>query len=127
MKQSASILFVEDDPILLPMYIERLKEEGFKIDGIATGEDGKERLEKNSYDLVLLDVMLPGMSGLDLLQWIRQQPWGKELPVVMLSALETDEDKTRGRELGATAYIAKAESTPKTVVEKLQQILAGQA
>lgn len=123
MNQPAKILFVEDDPILRPMYADRIREEGYQVDDVITGEQAQQKLEQNKYDLVLLDVMLPKMSGLDVLQWARGRAETKDLPIVLLSALETDEDKTRGRELGATAYIAKAESTPKTVVEDIKRYL----
>lgn len=123
MNQPANILFVEDDPILRPMYADRIREEGYQVDDVVTGEEAQKKLEEQKYDLVLLDVMLPKMSGLDVLQWARERAETKELPILLLSALETDEDKTRGRELGATAYIAKAESTPKTVVEDIKRYL----
>ncbi|MDO8471606.1 MAG: response regulator [bacterium] len=121
--EAANILFVEDDPILRPMYADRIREEGYQVDDVITGEQAQKKLEENQYDLVLLDVMLPKMSGLDVLQWARGRAETKDLPIVLLSALETDEDKTRGRELGATDYIAKAESTPKTVVEAIKHYL----
>lgn len=123
MAENQTILLVEDDAVLSEMYLERFKGEKWAAVCVHTGEEAKQVLEKEPVGLVLLDIMLPGISGLDVLAWIRATESIKELPVFLLSALNTEEDKTRGRELGATGYLAKSETTPEQVVATVKKYL----
>ncbi len=123
MNQAPSILLVEDDLILQEMYRIRLEQAGFRVTELVSGEEALRAIANNKFDLVLLDIMLPGVSGLDVLAELKDNDSTKDLPVIMLSALSTDEDKMRGREFGATDYIAKSESTPREVVAKIKSIL----
>ena len=123
MNQALSILLVEDDATLKEMYQIRLEQEGFKVVEVDTGEEALSAIAQNKFDLVLLDIMLPGISGLDVLSKLRTEEATKDLPIIILSALATDEDKMRGQEHGATAYIAKSEATPKEVIDKIKDTL----
>lgn len=118
-----TILLVEDDPILREMYVERLGQEHYQVIDVGSGEAAQEIISRQLLDVILLDIMLPGVSGLDLLALIREQAATKDLPVVLLSALGTAEDKIRGQELGATIYLAKAETTPGEVINEVKKIL----
>jgi len=123
MNQTPSILLVEDDAVLKEMYQIRLEQAGFKATIVETGEDALTVIKNQSFDLVLLDIMLPKISGLDVLQKLREGEDTKDLPIVILSALATDEDKMRAKELGATDYFAKSETTPKDMIVKIKEIL----
>ena len=123
MNQTPSILLVEDDAILKEMYQISLEKAGFKMTAVDTGEDALTVIENHAFDLVLLDIMLPKISGLDVLQKLREGEATKDLPIVILSALGTDEDKMRAKELGATDYLTKSETTPKDMTERIKEIL----
>jgi len=118
-----TVLLVEDDEVLGEMYRARFEQESFALVFVQDAEAAQVKLKAGGVDLMLLDIMLPGMSGLDLLHWVREQDKLKELPVFLLSALSTDEDKMRGKELGATGYLAKSENTPEQIVEVVKQTL----
>lgn len=123
MSRAKKVLLVEDDKVLSEMYITRFNEESFEVQLTGSGEEAKNLLQNNEYDLVLLDIMLPGISGLDVLAWVRENEKLKNLPVFLLSALSTDEDKMRGKELGATGYLAKSETTPEQIVDSIKGAL----
>jgi len=118
------ILIVEDDPVLLKMYTEK-----FTFDGFATlnAKDGEEALEvalKEKLDAILLDVMLPRMSGTDFLEKFRANPKGKGVPVVALTNLTEESEKERAIKLGVKAYLVKAMQTPEEVVKKVKEGMA---
>ena len=124
MPNQKTVLLVEDDAVLKEMYLARFASEGFKTIEVGSGEEAKEKIEADKIDLVLLDIMLPGqLSGLDVLSWLRGREETKDLPVLLLSALATDEDKMRGHEMGANGYLSKSELTPEQVVEKIHQFV----
>ncbi len=99
------VLLVEDEK-KMASFIERgLKEEGYAVDVMFDGEQGWECLTANEYDLIILDVMLPKISGLDLCQKIRKE--GRRTPVLMLTARDSVEDKIKGLDTGADDYLTK--------------------
>lgn len=119
-----AVLIVEDDPILLRMYSEKFNFEGFKV---LTAKDGQEALDvalKSAIDIVLLDIMLPRMSGTDFLDRLRQGPKGKDIPVVVLTNLAEESEKQRAIKLGVKEYLVKAMQTPDEVVEKIKKHLS---
>jgi DNA-binding response OmpR family regulator len=101
----ASILVVEDDRAMLEGLCDNLRIEGYSADGAVDGASGLERLMRNTYDLAILDVMLPKLSGFDLLRRLREK--GVRTPVIMLTAKGEEIDKVLGLELGADDYITK--------------------
>lgn len=114
------ILIVEDDPVLSKMYAEKFVFEGFLV---LTAKDGQEALDKASTEpisIILLDIMLPRMSGSDFLERFRQTPKGKNLPVVALTNLAEEEEKQRVLKLGVKDYLVKAMQTPELVVKKVK-------
>lgn len=100
----ASILVVEDDPRLRLLLVRSLRENGFESFGAPAGAEMWRILEKSKVDLILLDVMLPGKSGLDLCRALRQK---SNVPIVMVSARGEELDRVLGLELGADDYISK--------------------
>jgi len=99
------ILLVDDDAELSTMVEQFLTKEGYQITTASDGEKGLELALKGEYDLLLLDIMLPGINGLQLLQRLRQQH--RSTPVLMLTARGDDDDRVAGLELGADDYLPK--------------------
>lgn len=123
-KQRKVVLIVEDDPVLLKMYTEKFTFEGF---GVLNAKDGQEALNvalKEKVDIILLDIMLPIMSGTDFLEKLRQSAKGKNLPVVALTNLAEEGEKQRALKLGVKEYIVKAMQTPEQVVEKIKKYIS---
>ncbi|MBN8730492.1 MAG: response regulator transcription factor [Acidobacteria bacterium] len=102
---SKKILVVEDEADLVMMLEDRLRVEGYQVEAVADGERALALLREHVYDLVLLDVGLPGMSGLDVCQELRRM--GSAVPVIMLTARSQVVDKVVGLKLGADDYVTK--------------------
>ena len=98
------LLLIDDDKELGELLVEFLDSEGFTLELAHSGEEGLEKLADNEYDLILLDVMMPGMSGLDVLREMRN---ANTVPVLMLTAKGDELDKVLGLELGADDYLPK--------------------
>ncbi|MFU1996537.1 response regulator transcription factor [Priestia megaterium] len=99
------VLVVEDDASLLHGIVEGLKEEGYEVDCASEGDEGLFLAEQNIYDALILDIMLPGMTGLDILKKLRKQ---KVLTkVIFLTAKDSVEDRVKGLDYGADDYLVK--------------------
>ena len=107
------ILYVEDEKYLADAVVHMLKKDGLDVDWAADGEEGLELAMKPIYDAIILDIMLPKMSGFDILRTIREQK--VKTPVIMLSALSQAEDKIRGLDYGADDYLAKPFKTAELI------------
>src|SRR3990172_5730463 len=100
----ATVLVVDDEPIVRDVVIRYLEREGYATLEAADGDRAPGLLERQTPDLVVLDVMLPGTDGLELCKWIRAN---SELPVIMLTARGDEADRIVGLELGADDYVTK--------------------
>ncbi len=118
-----AILIVEDDPVLLKMYSEKFSFEGFKVLNARDGEEALKVSLSEHVDVILLDIMLPRMSGTDFLAMLRQNPKGKSVPVVALTNLTADEERQKAIKLGVEEYLVKAMQTPEKVVEIVKKYL----
>jgi DNA-binding response OmpR family regulator len=98
------ILIVDDEPAIIKGLSFSLKQDGYEIDSAADGEEAVEKFNSNPYDLIILDVMLPRLNGLEVLERIREQ---SRIPVIMLTAKGEDMDKILGLDYGADDYITK--------------------
>ena len=107
------ILYVEDEKFLAEAVIHLLKKDKIAVDWAEDGEEGFSLALKPNYDCIVLDIMLPKMSGLDILKAIRAR--GIKTPIIMLSALNEVEDKIRGLEYGADDYLAKPFKTAELI------------
>ena len=107
------ILYVEDEKFLAEAVMHLLKKAKIDVDYAADGEEGLELALKPNYDVVVLDIMLPKMSGLEILQTMRERK--VKTPVIMLSALNEVEDKIKGLEHGADDYLAKPFKTAELI------------
>src|SRR5690606_6171803 len=99
-----TILVVEDEDAYRDPLTFQLTREGFEVHAVATGPDALEAFERHDVDLVLLDVMLPGMSGVEVCRELRQR---SNVPVIMVTAKDSEIDKVVGLELGADDYVTK--------------------
>ena len=113
------ILLIDDDVELTTMLSQYLAHEGFEVQATHDGESGIEELTRQSYAITVLDIMMPGLSGLQTLQRIRQQ---SRVPVLMLTARGDDIDKVTGLNLGADDYVAKP-CTPAELLARIRAIL----
>ena len=101
------ILAVDDEEHILELLVYNLESNGFRVLTADSGEAGLEILKKEAVDLVLLDIMLPGIDGMEMLKRIRKNPDKAELPVIMLTAKSEEINKVLGLEVGADDYISK--------------------
>lgn len=115
----AKILIIDDDRELGEMLAEFLSPDHLEVSGCLTGEDGLEALRNEMYDLLILDIMLPGMNGLDVLKAVRER---SEIPVIMLTARGDDVDRILGLEFGADDYLAKP-FNPRELLARIKAIL----
>jgi twitching motility two-component system response regulator PilG len=101
------ILIVEDEESLLKLETILLTVKGYDVTGVLNGKSAIEKLSKATYDLVLLDIMLPDIDGFEICSMIKSNPQTADLPVVMLTAKKSSVDQERGLACGANAYLTK--------------------
>ena len=121
----AKILITEDDPLMSRMYQKIFTFEKFEVELAANGEEGLEKARKVKPTLILLDVMMPKMNGLEVLEKLKADPETKAIPVVMLTNLAGQQDAETAMSKGAVKYIIKSEHEPKEVADMVKEILAG--
>ena len=117
------ILLVEDDASLAAVYRARLELEGFDIKEVHNGEDALSAAVSCRPDLILLDVMMPKISGFDVLDILRNTPDTTNVRVIMLTALSQPKDKERAEKLGADDYLVKSQVVIGDVVERVRHHL----
>ncbi len=118
------VLVVDDDEYIRDLYEEILKDSGFTVDTAVDGKDGFDKIIAGSYDLVLLDIMMPKMDGVEVLRSLAKEAKAKAEKVVLLTNLAHDPVMKEALDLGAKAYLIKADLTPDQLVEKIKEILA---
>lgn len=117
------ILLVEDDDALANVYLMRLQAEGFDTRRVANGEDALASAISYKPDLVVLDVMMPKVSGFDVLDILRNTPETANLKVIMLTALSQDTDKQRAESLGVDDYLVKSQVVIADVIDRIKHHL----
>jgi DNA-binding response OmpR family regulator len=122
-EKGSSILIVEDDPVLLHMYTEKFTFEGFSVITAKDGDEAFKQALSQNINVILLDIMLPRVSGTDFLEKFRAEPKGKTIPVIALTNLAEDEEKQRAIKLGVEVYLVKAMQTPEQVVETVKKCI----
>lgn len=115
----AKILIIDDDRELCEMLAEFLAPDHLDVNACLSGEDGLQALRDGSYELLILDIMLPGMNGLDVLKEVRK---GSDIPVIMLTARGEDVDRILGLEFGADDYLAKP-FNPRELLARIKAIM----
>ena len=116
------ILIVDDEPFILKSLTFVLKKEGFWVDSATNGMEAKEKIQKVKPDIVFLDVMMPKMNGLEVCQWMRQDPVLKNIYVIILTAKGQEADREKGLKIGADEYMTKPFS-PSFVVNRIRELL----
>lgn len=120
----SKILVIEDDKFLRELMVRKLESEpGFEILSAIDGESGLKTMKEQKPDIVLLDLILPGMGGFDVLSQMKNDIILAETPVIILSNLGQQEDVDKGMQLGAVDFMIKAHFTPNEIVEKIRQVL----
>ena len=117
------ILIVEDDKFLRELIVKKVTSAGNEVPEAIDGEEGVKKIEEEKPDLILLDLILPGIDGFEVLAQIKKKPELSQIPVIILSNLGQKEDIEKGLNLGATDYLIKAHFTPNEIIEKLKKIL----
>lgn len=118
MKQS--ILIVEDEPSITILLKYNIEKAGYLTDVAYNGEDAVQKAQAKQYDLIVLDIMLPKMDGLDVCQTLRND--GNDVPILILTAKDSEKDRIKGLELGADDYLTKPFS-PKELIARMKAIL----
>lgn len=114
------ILIIEDDKFLRRVITQKLTKEGYDISEAIDGEKGIKKLEEKKVDLVLLDLILPGIDGFEVLAKLKKNPKLSKIPVIILSNLGQKEDIDKGLKMGAVDYLIKAHFTPGEIIERIE-------
>lgn len=122
-EQKVKILVVEDDDFLSSLYKELLSEEGYDVVLMQDGESGLQEVQKGGFDLVLLDIMLPKMDGLQVLKALTDEEKAKNGPIVMLTNLGQDSIVKDALSHGAVGYLIKSSMTPDQVLHEVRVFL----
>jgi DNA-binding response OmpR family regulator len=121
---ASKIMIVEDDPTLRDIYTTRFMAESYDVVSASDGEAALSTAVKEKPDLILLDIMMPKISGFDVLDILRATPETKDTKIIVMSALSQTADIEKGKNLGASAYLVKSQVTLTEVVDKVKQVLA---
>ena len=119
---SARILVVEDEEALTTLLRYNLDAEGYEVETVGRGDEADTRLKERVPDLVVLDWMLPGLSGIELCRRLRARPETRQLPIIMLTARGEEGDRVRGLDAGADDYVSKPFS-PTELVARIRAVL----
>ena len=119
-QDTKKILLVEDDDALASVYETRLQAEGFDMKRVPNGEDALVAALEYKPDLILLDVMMPKVSGFDVLDILRNTPETANIKVIMLTALSQDSDRERAESLGVDDYLVKSQVVISDVMDKIR-------
>jgi len=117
------ILFIEDESALQRTFEEALKDEGFEMISALDGETGLKMAKEKNPDLILLDLILPKIEGMEVLKKLKEDEKTKDIPVIVLTHLEELEKVEKAMELGAKAYLVKGEYSLNEVVERIKKVL----
>ena len=118
-----TILIIEDDKFLRELIARKLIKEGYEVSEAVDGEEGMKKVKEEKPDLVLLDLILPGIDGFEVLSRMREESALASIPVIILSNLGQREDVEKGLRMGAVDYLIKAHFTPGEIIEKIKNAL----
>jgi DNA-binding response OmpR family regulator len=120
--KTKKILIVDDEPFILKSLSFVLMKEGFQIETANNGLEAMEKIRNNRPDIVFLDIMMPKKNGMEVCQWIREDPVLRSMYVIILTAKGQELDREKGFSIGADEYMTKPFS-PSSVVKRLKEIL----
>ncbi len=116
------ILVVDDEADIVELVTYNLKKEGFEVSSALDGEDALARIRKEKFDLIVLDLMLPGIQGMEICRIMRSNPHTKNIPIIMLTAKGEEIDKILGLEMGADDYMTKPFS-PRELLARIKTVM----
>ena len=120
----SKVLLVEDDSLMVKMYDLKFTHDGFNVSVALDGEEGLQKARAENPDIIVLDIMLPKMSGTEVLEKLKEDPTTRDKPVIVLTNLNvTEEDVAKCKDLGAKEILMKTDVTPQEVVDKIRQYL----
>ena len=119
---SSRVLIVEDEPDIRELVVHHLKREGYQVSAASSGEEALRQVQAAPPDLIILDLMVPAMDGLEVCRRLRQDPATASLPIVMLTAKGDEIDRVLGLEIGADDYVVKPFS-PKELLARVRAVL----
>lgn len=119
-------VIVEDDPLILDIITFKFKKKGWDIVSAMDGETGLEKIAEHQPDIILLDILLPGISGYEVLEKLKQDNALKDIPVLVLSNYGQEEEINKSISLGAVDHLVKANVILDEVVDKAAQIITGE-
>ena len=114
------VLLVDDDAFLRDMYATKFIECGHEVETASNGTESLSKLKEKEYDVVMLDMIMPGLSGVDVLAEVKKQKLAEKTKFVVLSNQSESTDQTAAKDAGAIGYIVKAESVPSEVVKQVE-------
>ena len=123
-EKKQTIMIVEDDSFVMDIYKTKLSQEGFSVVEAENGVEALKKLKMTKPDLMLLDIIMPYMDGLEVLKKMKENEDTKNIPVILLTNLSQKEEVDKGMELGAKDYLIKSHFTPSEVLEKIKSCLA---
>lgn len=124
MADKQKVLVVEDEEILLASLKEELSSGGYEVEGALDGIEGLEKVKASRPDLILLDLLMPKMDGMEMLQKLKADPASRDIPVVILTNLSDYEKISEALSLGAMDYLVKANYKLEDLLDKVKMVLA---
>ncbi len=121
--KTKKVLIIEDDKFLRELAAQKLEKEGFSVAGATNGQEGIDLLEKESPNVIILDLILPGMDGFEVLRKVRTESNFKTIPIIILSNLGQEEDIQKAKGLGATDYLIKAHFSFGEIIKKINEVV----
>ncbi|RJQ42943.1 MAG: DNA-binding response regulator [Nitrospiraceae bacterium] len=120
--KAGNVLVIDDEADLVELVSYNLKKEGFAVDSACDGDEALKKIRSEKYCLIILDLMLPGMTGIELCRIIRNDPDKGSVPIIMLTARSEEVDKVLGLEMGADDYVTKPFS-PRELIARVKAVL----
>ncbi len=117
------ILVVEDDKFLREMITRKLDKEGYESFQAVDGKEGIEQTKEVMPDLILLDLIMPGVGGFEVLEEVKGDPDTKDIPIVILSNLGQKSEVEKGLDMGAEDFLIKAHFTPREIIKKIKETI----
>lgn len=121
----AKILIIEDDSLMVRMYKKIFEFEKYEVETAMDGEEGLKKVSSSKPTLILLDIMMPKMNGMQVLEKLKADPATKNIPVIILTNLSGQTDAETALKMGAVKYVVKSEYKPEEVTKMVKGILAG--
>lgn len=123
--ENFKVALIEDEPLLSNLLKQRLEKEGMEVLDIHDGETALEKLKTEKVNLILLDVIIPKVSGFELMEKIKEDPAYEDVPIIIISNLGQDSDIEKGRNFGAVGYFVKAHVSIEELVGEIKKFVEG--